>query len=290
MRRGLRWAIWSLPLLALIWASVWEPSRLLVHEDDLVLPHWPVALDGLKIVQLSDLHVGAPWVDLGKLRKVVELSNAQSPDLVLLTGDYIAHVLGGKLLPPEDIARELAALQAPLGVHAVLGNHDWFFDGLRMKAALGAAGIDVLEDRAMSLERGGTRFWLLGIGDYNETAHDWRTPLADIPPGEAVIAFTHSPDVFPDLPERVTLTLAGHTHGGQVRLPFVGALRVPSKYGSRYDLGAFEEAGHLLFVSPGIGTSILPLRLGVPPRISLLRLHADAMPSQSASRPSPAAP
>lgn len=290
MRRGLRWAVWSLLLLPLLWAGVWEPSRLLVRETDLAPTQWPTALDGLKIAQLSDLHVGAPWVGLDQLRRVVERCNAQSPDLVLLTGDYIAHVLGGTILPPEDIAQVLEGLKAPLGVYAVLGNHDWFFDGPRVHQALAAAGIPVLEDRAVALEHRGTRFWLIGIGDYNETTHDWRTPLATVPEGEPVIAFTHSPDVFPELPARVALTLAGHTHGGQVRLPFFGALRVPSKYGSRYDLGVFEEAGHTLFVSPGIGTSILPLRLGVPPQISLLRLRSSAMPSQSASRPSSAAP
>ena len=109
-RRRLRPAVWSLLLLLIFWASVWEPSRLVVRETTLAPPLWPAALDGLTVVQLSDLHVGSPWVGLEALSLVVERSNALSPDLVVLTGDYIAHVLGGKTLPPEDIAPRLAAL------------------------------------------------------------------------------------------------------------------------------------------------------------------------------------
>lgn len=289
--KRLRWPVYGLAALLAAWAFWWEPNRLVLHTVQISPSSWPLALDDLKIVQLSDLHVGAPWVGIGKLRAVVARSNAQRPDLILLTGDYVQHVMGGEAIPPEAIAQELAALKAPLGVYAVLGNHDWWLGGPRVATAFTNAGIGVLQDQAVALTHRSTRFWLLGIDDYNETRHDWKTPLAALPAGEPVIAFTHSPDVFPELPRAITLTLAGHTHGGQVRLPVFGALRVPSKYGTRYDLGTFEEQGHTLFVSPGIGTSILPVRFGVPPQISLLHLRAGAAtPSQSATTLPSAAP
>ncbi|MES2683167.1 MAG: metallophosphoesterase [Pseudomonadota bacterium] len=291
MIRHLRWPVCGLAVLLAAWAFWWEPNRLLVREVQVTPGGWPAALDGLKVVQLTDLHVGAPWVGLGKLREVVAASNAQQPDLILLTGDYVQHVLGGEAITPEAIAAELAALQAPLGVYAVLGNHDWWLDGARVARAFSAAGVAVLEDQAAALTHRGRRFWLLGIGDYNQTRHDWKTPLARLPPGEPVVAFTHSPDVFADLPAAITLTLAGHTHGGQVRLPLLGVLRIPSRYGLRYTIGVIREDGKTLFVSPGIGTSGLPVRFGVPPEISVLRLHAEAAPpSQSATTLPSAAP
>lgn len=260
-----------------MWAFVLEPARLVRKEYTLTLPAWPVRCDGLRIAVLTDLHVGSPFNDLVRLSTIVDLVDSARPDLVLLAGDFVTHgVVGGHFVAPEAIAPVLGRLAAPAGVFAVLGNHDWWFDGPRVHRSLTAAGIPVLEDQTVGIRAGACAAWLSGIGDFWEARHDVRLALSAIPPGDdtPVIAFTHNPDVFPDVPGRVAITLAGHTHGGQVYLPLVGRPIVPSRYGQRFAIGHIVENGRHLFVSAGTGTSILPVRFLVPPEISIVTLRA----------------
>jgi len=269
LRRWLRRLAFAL-LLAAIFAAVWafavEPRRLVVHRETITvagLPH-------LRIALLSDLHAGARFIDAAKVRRVIDTINAESPDLVLLLGDYLNNGRGARMsppLPPETVAAELGRLQAP--TYAVLGNHDWWFDGTRIAAALRAHGITVLENSAVEARPG---LWLAGIADAMTRKPSPAAALAQIPPGAAVVALTHNPDVFADLPARIALTVAGHTHGGQVRLPWLGRLVVPSDHGERYAAGHIVENGRHLFVTTGVGTSIYPVRFGVPPEIVILQL------------------
>jgi hypothetical protein len=275
MRR--RWgrpfaAILGAILLALGLQAFWlEPSSLRVTEHTVALPAGPATLDGLRIAVLADLHVGSPYNDLAKLRRIVDETNAAGSDLVLLAGDYvITGVVGGTFTRPGAIAAVLHDLHAPLGVWAVLGNHDWWLDGRAVRRALETHGIRVLEDAAMPIDGPRGRFWLVGIGDFWESRHDVRAALARVSDDAPVLAFTHNPDVFPHVPARVALTIAGHTHGGQVVLPLLGRPLVPSAYGQRYAIGHVEEDGRHLFVSSGLGTSIFPVRFGVPPEISIV--------------------
>jgi predicted MPP superfamily phosphohydrolase len=257
------------------WAVVVEPSSLRVRTQAIALPQWPAACDGLRVVVLADLHVGSPFHGLSKLDQIVARVGQQEPDLILLAGDYVIHgVLGGRFVSPEDIAASLGALSAPMGVWAVLGNHDWWLDAPRVTRALTSAGVTVLEDASTEIIGPTCRFWLAGISDYWEGAHDIRQALQSVPDEAPIVAFTHNPDLFPEVPPRVTLTVAGHTHGGQVAFPFVGAPIVPSQFGQRYASGLVVEDGRQLFVSPGLGTSILPVRFRVPPEISVLTLQA----------------
>jgi predicted MPP superfamily phosphohydrolase len=163
-----------------------------------------------------------------------------------------------------------------MGVYAVLGNHDWWFDGKRVREALESAQIPVLEDRSTEIMRGRCRLRLAGVSDFWEGAHDVEAALRDVPKIEPVIVLTHNPDIFPAIPPWVALTIAGHTHGGQVYIPGLGRPIVPSKYGQRYALGHIVEEGRHLFVSPGLGTSILPVRFLVPPEISIVRISGIA--------------
>lgn len=220
--------------------------------------------------------MGSPFSGPAKLARVVELTQQEEPDLILLLGDYVIQgVLGGRFVAPEAAAKTLAGLEAPGGVYAVLGNHDWWLDGPRVRAALEAQGIPVLEDSATALAESSCGLWVAGIGDFWESAHDIDRALARVPAGAPVIAFTHNPDVFPGIPFSVSLTVAGHTHGGQVRLPFVGPLFVPSNFGARYASGHVVERGRDLFVSTGVGTSILPVRFRVPPVVTVLSLESS---------------
>ena len=265
-----------------VWAFWLEPASITVRHVHLDVPSWHAEHGGLKIAVLTDLHVGSPHMGLGKLRRVVEHTNDERPDIVLLLGDFViggrdhgGGVIGGTFVEPEPIAAELRALRAPLGVFAVLGNHDWWFDGERVAAALRGAGVTVLENSAARVESGGQGFWLAGVADLWTRRPDIAGALGQVEGGDPVILLTHNPDVFPDVPPRVSLTLAGHTHGGQVNLPLVGRPVVPSRFGQRYAMGHVVEGGRHLFVSGGIGTSIIPVRFRVPPEIIILTLSGE---------------
>jgi hypothetical protein len=257
-------------------AFYFEPASLEVHHYGLDLPDWPASQDGLSIALLSDLHIGSPFYDLDKLRDVVERVHDEQPDVVLLAGDYVIDdVWGGTFTPPEAIATVLARLEAPLGVYAVLGNHDWWYDGARVRRAFESVGIAVLDNRSRRLERGRFSFRLLGLGDFWEDPPDTVALVSELPEdGLPLLAFTHNPDVFPQVPPAVSLTLAGHTHGGQARLPFFGRPIVPSRYGERYAAGHVVDNGRHLFVTTGLGTSLFAVRFRVPPEIAILRLFA----------------
>ncbi|BFM12691.1 metallophosphoesterase [Simiduia litorea] len=273
------------------WAFWLEPASIRIVEHELTPNQWPSNCDGLRLAVLADLHVGSPFNGLDKLQQIVELTNQAHPDLILLAGDYVIQgVLGGSFVAPEDAAQLLAKLTASAGVYAVLGNHDWWLDPTRVAAAVETKGIRLLEDANQLIHTtinsaendtpSQCQFNLVGISDYWEGAHDIDKALIGIDTTQPTLAFTHNPDIFPLIHEQVTLTIAGHTHGGQVYLPFIGRPIVPSAYGETYAIGTVAEQGTLttkqLFVSPGIGTSILPVRFLVPPEISVLTLLSSA--------------
>ena len=259
------------------WGFWWEPQQLVVTRAELTLRGWPRQLSGLKVALLSDLHIGSPFWDLPALSRLVQRTNAEQPDLVLLAGDYqINDVPGGVFVAPEAIAQGLSELKAPLGVIAVLGNHDWWNDGERTRQAFTAHGITVLEENAKALERGGAKFFVVGLADQMTRPSDTKVALATAADGAATLLLVHEPDVFETLPRlglSPTLTLAGHTHGGQVWLPLLGRLVVPSRFGQRYAYGHIVENGRDLYVTSGVGTSMLPVRFLVPPEIALLTLR-----------------
>ncbi|HEY7434491.1 MAG TPA: metallophosphoesterase [Methylomirabilota bacterium] len=251
-----------------------EPGWVVARESRVPIARWPADLGPLRIAALADLHTGAPHITVDKIREIVASVNEARPDLIVLLGDYVIHgVVGGRFVPIEETAAALRELHAPLGIFAVLGNHDWWYDGPRCGRALEAAGIRVLEDAAAEVTVRGRPLWIAGVSDARTRAADVARALAAVPEGAPALVLTHNPDVFVRVPDRVLLTLAGHTHGGQVNLPVLGRLIVPSRFGERYAIGHVHEEGRDLFVSPGIGTSIIPVRLRVPPEISLLTVE-----------------
>ncbi|HXM36140.1 MAG TPA: metallophosphoesterase [Pyrinomonadaceae bacterium] len=258
-----------------VWAFLIEPNRLILHKETLVLENWPKALDSLRVAVISDIHAGSPFIDSAKLQKIVATTNQTNPDLILILGDLmITDRIYKHPVDPETIAGALKGLHARLGVYAVLGNHDWWFDGRRVWRALEEVGIRVLENDVTQIQVNGHKFWLWGLSDLNTRPQNIAGTFQRIPPNDAVIAMTHNPDIFPDIPASVALTLAGHTHGGQVNLPFAGRMIVPSRFGQKYAAGHIQEGNRHLFVTTGIGTSILPVRFRVPPEIVLLTLKS----------------
>jgi predicted MPP superfamily phosphohydrolase len=264
-------AVAALLFAALLWRALWlEPRRDRVRERTLRLPEWPEHLDGLRVALVSDLHTGAPHVDEARLERVVRAVDAQRPDLVALLGDFIdPNVRGGSTVEPEAVADRLSRLRAPLGVFAVLGNHDWHNAGAAMAAALRAAGTTVLENEAVAAGP----LYLAGMADVRTREPDVAGTLAGVPGGAPVIVLSHDPDLFPRIPARVALTLSGHTHGGQVAVPLLRRRAIPSRFGERFARGHIEEDGRHLYVTSGIGTSGWPVRLLAPAEVVILRLR-----------------
>ncbi len=266
-----------------VYAAGIEPHGLLVTRYALTPPRWPAGRK-LSVTVVADLHAGGPDMTLSHIREVVDTANLLRSDLIVLLGDFIAtHHFITEHVPDPVWAAELARLTAPLGTWAILGNHDWWHDITGVRRALAGVRIPVLENDVVKLEANGQPFWLAGLGD--QLAH-WLGPnrfrgvddlpgtLSRISDDDPVLLLVHEPDIFPRVPERVALTLAGHTHGGQVRLPFIWPAFVPSKYGARFAYGHIVEDNRHMIVSGGLGTSIIPARLGVPPEILRIELGA----------------
>ena len=248
---------------------------LVVNRVDLPLPKWPKETPPLKVALLSDLHVGSPWWTLERTAELVEEVNRLAPDVILLAGDYtINGVKGGTRVDIEPVAKVLAKLHAEHGVIAVLGNHDFYNDRSRTRRALEANGILVLENETKTIELAGHPVNIAGLGDLY-VGYSWPERAFAKAGQGPIIAVVHEPDFFVRHHEEPAITLAGHTHGGQVRLPFLGRPIVPSDYGERFAAGHIVEQGQHLFVTTGVGTSIYPVRFGVPPEIALLTLRAE---------------
>jgi hypothetical protein len=253
-------------------------------------PQWPSDFQ-IRIAAVADIHACDPWMSLSHIEAIVERTNALGADIVVLLGDYVAgHRHVTRFIPASEWAPVLSGLKAPLGVHAILGNHDWWDDktvqhnGQGVTAArrgLEAAGIPVYENDARRLIKDGRPFWLAGLGDqlaYSPMRRfrpmrrvgvdDLGATLAKVTDDAPLILMAHEPDVAWRVPARVALQLSGHTHGGQVRL-FGWSPVAPSGQKLAY--------GHIrvncdVIVSGGLGCSMMPFRLGVPPEIVLVTL------------------
>ena len=265
------------------YAGAIEPSDLLITRYALTPPNWPAG-QKLTIAVIADLHAGGPHMTLPHIAHIVDTTNALHCDVVVLLGDFKAFYKFN-FMPVDDPlwAAELGRLRAPLGVWAILGNHDWWHDLHGVRSALANARIPVLENDAVLLGPPGQKFWLAGIGD--QLAHwisrgrfrgvdDLPGTLARVHTDDPVVLLVHEPDIFTQVPQRVALTLAGHTHGGQIRVPFIWPQFVPSRYGARFAYGHVVEDNRHMIVSGGLGTSVIPARLGVPPEILHVTLGA----------------
>jgi predicted MPP superfamily phosphohydrolase len=233
------------------------------------VPNLPAAFEGTTVAFLSDVHHG-PFVPRSYVRSIVAMTNDLKPDLVLLGGDY-CHA-GTRYVAP--VHEDLGRLKARLGRFAVLGNHD-HWDGLTESIdGLEAAGIPLLRNRGVWLEKGSARLRVGGVGDLWTDRPDVLGALGDATDRDATIVLSHNPDVAETLVDpRVGLMLSGHTHGGQVVVPFYGAPRVPSMYGQKYLQGPVRGPACDVFVSRGVGTISPPVRLFCRPEVVLLTLE-----------------
>ncbi len=251
----------------------------IIRRASVTMPDWPADAPPMTVMLISDVHVAGPDMPPERMARIVAQVNAAKPDLVMFAGDFVSDKrLSTALYDGTQAMAPLAKLNAPLGAVAVMGNHDHWRGLNEMMAGLDDAGVRILKNNA-------ARFGPLVIGGVD----DDYTQHADVPgtltamerlnePGKtARVMLSHSPDIMPQVPgakkpDHVSLILAGHTHCGQIRFPVIGALSYVSRYGDRYACGVIRENGKTIVVGAGLGTSILPLRLGAVPDMWLLTL------------------
>lgn len=267
-----------------------EPQRLVVNQQTVKVDKWDKTFDGLKIVLISDIHGGSNGVTEEKIRRVVETANAQNPDLTVLLGDFVSQQSGDRTqlkMPIATIAENLRGLRAKYGVFAVLGNHDVWHNDREIYDALAEAGLRVMENEVEYIEKDGKKLKIIGLKDHLKIK-TWQGFSDEVnalfQQGEQTennIVLEHGPDVLaifatdPFLKENVDLLLSGHTHGGQAWFPVIGSPIVPSGYGQKYAHGHIREEGIDMFVTTGIGTSILPFRFLVPPEIAVIEVYGE---------------
>ena len=272
MKRLIRILLLLVALAALLvgwcyWTAVADP---VVREARVGLADWPAGAPPVRAVLISDIHVAGPDMPPARLARIVAQINALEPDLVLIAGDFVSDKRSStRHYAQAEAAAPLAGLRPRLGTFAVMGNHDHWRDGPGAHRALAAAGVRLLDNQAVAAGP-------LALGGLDDPFTGRDRPAATVAamrrlPGARVL-LSHSPDPFPALPGDIGLMLAGHTHCGQARLPFVGAVMTLSRYGQRYACGLVREQGRTLIVTAGLGTSGLPLRLGAVPDLWLIRI------------------
>ena len=266
-----------------VYSGVIERHWIEVTRHDVYLGNLPDRFNGLRIVQLSDVHMDE-YTEPAFLRRVIDQVNRIEADAVFLTGDYVSYGLGsrdfavGAAWQCANILNELKCKQR----YAVLGNHDVLVGGNQVTAALAANGITVLRNAYLPMERNGARIWLAGLDDPVDGLPDPETAIPSSirhRPNEPTLLLCHAPDYVDHLlahppGQAVDLMLSGHTHGGQVRLPLLGALELP-ELGRKYVEGCFRLGELQLYVNRGIGTVGIPFRFDCPPEITLMTLRSS---------------
>ncbi len=258
---------------AFAYARLVEPKWLHVRYVRLKLPRLPRAFHDYRIVQISDLHMGA-GLNARRLLDAVELSNLVQPDLVAITGDFVDRTTGDVA---DELTGPLRQLQARDAVVAVMGNHDYYHGVNGVRRVLRDAGILELNNCVQTIRRGDAALHIAGVDDVVVRRDNLDAVLDQLPPDGAAVLLAHEPD-FADLSAatgRFDLQLSGHTHGGQVRLPLVGMPILPS-HGLRYPAGWYQVGDMQLYTNRGLGSVFPFVRFGVRPELSVLILESDS--------------
>ncbi len=268
-------AVAVMAIVFLSWGVGIEPGLLRVTATEIRTTNWETYWNPLRIAVLSDLHVGSPHIDTQHLEFIVETVNAQEPDVVLLLGDFMADGFY-EAVPPTTFAPILGRLSARHGVFAVLGEHDWRTGDTSVQDALQRAGIRVLNNQAAAVRTGkARRFWIVGLSDPSSGVRpDYGKAAGAVRRGEAVFVMMHNPIHIDRIPPTVTASFAGHTHGGLFNIPYADHVKlVPADTDKRLARGLIRTAGKTLFVSSGIGSNSIPLRVNLRPEIAIVTIR-----------------
>jgi predicted MPP superfamily phosphohydrolase len=245
-----------------------ETEWLAIEKVQVPLKELKPALEGLKIVQLSDIHLH-PFTQIGFVQKAVATANALQPDLMVVTGDYVLQSADSIF----ELAPVLTSLNARYGVFTILGNHDLWADAEVVRAGLREVGLPVLRNEGLALDIGGEAIYLAGVDDGWSGQPDLNVALVNRPADVPTILLAHEPDLADSfsLDGRVSLQLSGHSHGGQVRLPGIGAPLLPY-LGRKYDQGLYKVNGMWLYTNRGIGVIGPPVRFNCRPEVTEMTL------------------
>ena len=277
------------------YAGAIEPGFRLVTTEYRVTPAaWPAGLS-LKVAVIADIHACEPWMPPARIRHIAEVANGFAPDVTVLLGDFNGghrYVTGA--VYPEQWAEALSVLRAPLGIYGILGNHDWWHgvlpgvksdEGEGVRAGLRQAGAILLENHVWAIWKDGQKVWLAGLGDqiaitvgkhHHRGVDDLSGTLAQVTDDAPVILLAHEPFVFSRVPDRVALTLCGHTHGGQVNLPVLSTIYAEERYGMARIYGQIVDGRRQMIISGGLGTSFVPVRFLRPPEVVFVTIGGDA--------------
>lgn len=265
-------------VLVLFYPVFVEPNLLVVKHTKLYIPNWNSSFNGFKVAVLSDFHLNKWGINLKKLEKIVEKTNKENPDVILLLGDLDGYLIEKEKFDKKQISQILSGFSSPNGVFSVLGNHDYSFG--TVKSILKNAGIIVLENNRYELNINDETFVIYGLKDFWHYNIDVNKIIKKNDNGHPILLLSHNPDIFPQVPSFVSLTLSGHIHGGQIYVPFFGGIFTPSVWGQRYNKGYIVENNKHIYVTSGLGFS-LPIRLGNPPEIVILELFSqDSFPEK----------
>jgi uncharacterized protein len=251
--------------------TVVEPEAVEVTRLTVPLRNLPAEFDGFTLVQISDWHLGE-WMTLQRMTAIARQVNELQPDTIVMTGDFLSRIQANTF---DEITKSLDGLTAPDGIFAILGNHDYWTDGQRTRRAVEAVGkVQLLLNANVSFQRSNSALYLAGVDDIWEQHHDLNMALDGIPSDSPVILLAHEPDYADDVAKtgRVSLQLSGHSHGGQVRLPFKGALILPY-LGQKYDMGLYNISGMALYTNRGLGMIAPYVRFGCRPEITHITLR-----------------
>jgi uncharacterized protein len=261
-----------------------EPRRFVVIEDTVQIPHFDQKLNGLRVLTISDIHTGSNYAPSERIEFMVEQANAQNADLIVLLGDYVSESRWDRealsqpegsdrtelKIPVEEFSPILGRLQAKYGVYAIIGNHDWYHNEEKIARLLREAGITVLQNEIATIEINDAPVHIWGIEDFWKNRAVPTEAYDELREKRNIIALTHNPDSLLHTPDGIAIMFAGHTHGGQLNWPIFGPKAVFND--PRFMDGHAVVDGKHVYVTSGVGTSVIPFRFRVPPEINVVTL------------------
>ncbi len=254
-------ALVAIPVACVVWAVFVEPYWIQITRHKVVVDNYPSTLAPITIVQMTDQHCG-PYIGANDIRRTVYMSNAQSPDIVVLTGDFVSRTAANA----GFCAEALSGLKSRKGVYFILGNHDYSEGSETVTAALVDKGFVPITNTSRQVFPG---VYLIGIDDFWNGRPDVTRAFAGVPPGRVNLVISHSPKIFPEINDRDCTVFVGHTHGGQVVIPFIPRNKIIGLRGWKYISGWYQEGNSRMYVNRGIGMVSPPVRFGVRPEISV---------------------